>query len=127
VVGERPRETGRFGNRESGRSKQFKVLKERYLDKNAEGETIEKRRMSWFGEYLLQSRVQKHDSGASVEEITETAKDLFYKLLNSKKFLPNRRHFDECRLKSVVSTLPIHRRACCLCYLPVIFPRPSMI
>jgi ribonucleoside-diphosphate reductase alpha chain len=65
----------------------IKVLKERYLDKNAEGETIETPDdLVWRVSFTIASAEARF--GAKKEEIMETAKG-YYELLSSKKFLPN--------------------------------------
>jgi len=65
----------------------IKVLKERYLDKNSEGEIIETPdELVWRVAFIIASAEARF--GASIEEITETAKS-FYKLMGSRKFLPN--------------------------------------
>ncbi len=65
----------------------MKVLTERYLDKNAEGEVIESPdELVWRVAFTIASAESRW--GASVEEITETARS-FYKLMSSRKFLPN--------------------------------------
>jgi len=65
----------------------IKVLKERYLDKNSEGEIIETPdELVWRVAFTIASAEARF--GASIEEITETAKS-FYKLMGSRKFLPN--------------------------------------
>jgi len=85
-VGERPQKPTDL---ESGdwSEQAIKVLKERYLDKNAEGETIETPdELMWRVSFTIASAESRWD--ASIEEITETAKS-FFKLLSSRKFLPN--------------------------------------
>lgn len=68
-------------------SQAVKVLSERYLDKNTEGEVVETPDdLIWRVAFTIASAESRW--GATVEEITETAKS-FYKLLGSKKFLPN--------------------------------------
>ncbi|HSV95249.1 MAG TPA: vitamin B12-dependent ribonucleotide reductase [Spirochaetia bacterium] len=64
-----------------------KVLRERYLDKNNEGEVIETPdELMWRVSFAIASAEARF--GSSIEEITETAKS-FYKLMSSRKFLPN--------------------------------------
>lgn len=68
-------------------SQAVKVLKERYLDKDTNGETIETPdELVWRVAFTIASAESRW--GASVEEITETAKS-FYTLMSSKRFLPN--------------------------------------
>ena len=86
VVGERPEKPADL---ESGEwsEQAIKVLKERYLDKNAEGETIETPdELIWRVAFTIASAEARF--GANIGEIIETARD-FYNLLNSKRFLPN--------------------------------------
>lgn len=65
----------------------IKVLKERYLDKNVEGEVIETPdELMWRVAFTIASAECRF--GESIMKITETAKS-FYRLLSSRKFLPN--------------------------------------
>lgn len=64
-----------------------KVLKERYLDKNSEGETIESPdELVWRVAYAIASAEVRW--GSDKEEVIEMARR-FYALMLSKKFLPN--------------------------------------
>jgi len=86
VVGERPNKPADL---ESGEwsEQAIKVLRERYLDKNAEGETIETPdELIWRVAFTIASAEARFE--VTREEITETARN-FYKLLCSRKFLPN--------------------------------------
>lgn len=65
----------------------IKVLKERYLDKNTEGEVIESADdLVWRVAYSIASAEVRW--GADKEEVMQRAMT-FYKLMISKKFLPN--------------------------------------
>lgn len=65
----------------------IKVLKERYLDKNSEGETIETPdELMWRVAFTIASAESRFN--ATLEEITKTARS-FYKLMSSRRFLPN--------------------------------------
>jgi ribonucleoside-diphosphate reductase alpha chain len=65
----------------------IRVLKERYLDKNAKGETIETPdEMIWRVAWACASAEVRW--GASKEEVFEVAED-FYNLMIDRKFLPN--------------------------------------
>lgn len=65
----------------------IKVLKERYLDKSSDGEIIESAdELVWRVSYSIASAEVRW--GADKEEVLERAKT-FYKLMLSKKFLPN--------------------------------------
>lgn len=65
----------------------IKVLKERYLDKDSEGKVIETPdEMAWRVAYAIASAEVRWDQ--SREEVIEIARD-FYKLISSRKFLPN--------------------------------------
>ena len=65
----------------------IKVLRERYLDKNSEGEVIETPdELVWRVAFTIASAEARF--GAELPEIMETAKS-FYQLMGSKKFLPN--------------------------------------
>lgn len=85
-VGERPEKPADLAPGEWS-EQAIKVLKERYLDKNSEGETIETPdELIWRVAFTIASAESRFD--ASIKEIIETAKS-FYKLMGSRKFLPN--------------------------------------
>jgi len=65
----------------------IKVLKERYLDKDSEGEVIETPdELVWRVSFAIASAESRW--GSDKTEVLETAKS-FYRLMSSKKFLPN--------------------------------------
>lgn len=85
-VGERPAKPADLASGEWS-DQAVKVLKERYLDRNTEGEVVETPdELMWRVAFTIASAEARF--GASKEEITDTAKS-FYQLLASKKFLPN--------------------------------------